>query len=285
MQLCKLRDEVGHAKVGLVRNSQVFTLNFERLPGIHSLSDILHSPEPARTVQLLVDDRLTTFPFESKHALPPVDHQEIWAAGVTYKRSKQARETESAGAAAFYDKVYTAERPELFLKATAERVVGPWSPVRVREDSRWTVPEPELAVFVSPQMKIVGFSVGNDMSARDIEGENPLYLPQAKIYKQSCALGPVVTLPGSMPAPELQRIDMKIERNDKLVFHGHTFRTEMARTLESLVEWLGRENNFPHGAVLLTGTGVVPPDDFTLAQGDKVTIEITGVGKLINVVG
>jgi 2-dehydro-3-deoxy-D-arabinonate dehydratase len=284
MQLCKLRDEVGHSKVGLVRNGQVFTLNFERMPGIHCLSDILFSAEPSRTIQLLVDDRSTTFPFESKHALAPVDRQEIWAAGVTYKRSKQARETESAGAASFYDKVYTAERPELFLKATPERVVGPWGHVRVRQDSRWTVPEPELAVFVSPQLKIVGFSIGNDMSARDIEGENPLYLPQAKIYKQSCALGPVVALPGSMPAPELQRIDMKIERNDQLVFHGHTFRTEMARTLESLVEWLGRDNSFPHGAVLLTGTGVVPPDEFTLAQGDKITIEITGVGKLVNVV-
>ncbi|HEV3146430.1 MAG TPA: fumarylacetoacetate hydrolase family protein [Gemmataceae bacterium] len=285
MQLCKLRDELGHSKVGLVRNSQVFTLNLERMQGVRSLSDILFATEPARTIQLLVDDRLTTFPFESKHAQAPVDQQEIWAAGVTYKRSKQARETESAGAATFYDKVYTAERPELFLKATAARVVGPWGTVRVRQDSRWTVPEPELAVFVSPDLRIVGYSIGNDMSARDIEGENPLYLPQAKIYKQSCAIGPLVTLPQSMPAAELQRIDLKIERNERLVFHGHTFRTEMARSLESLVEWLGRDNSFPNGAVLLTGTGVVPPDDFTLATGDKITIEITGVGKLINVVG
>ena len=284
MQLCKLRDETGHSKVGLVRNNQVFTLNFERMPGIRSLSDILFLEEPARIVQSLIDSRQTTFPFDSKLAQAPIDQQEIWAAGVTYKRSKQARESESAGAATFYDKVYTAERPELFLKATAERVVGPWSPVRVRQDSRWTVPEPELAVYVSPKLKVVGYSIGNDMSARDIEGVNPLYLPQAKIYKHSCAIGPVVALPQSMPAPELQRIDMKIERDEKLIFHGHTFRTEMARSVESLVEWLGRENSFPHGAVLLTGTGIVPPDDFTLAQADKITIEISGVGKLINVV-
>jgi 2-dehydro-3-deoxy-D-arabinonate dehydratase len=216
--------------------------------------------------------------------LPPIDLQEVWAAGVTYLRSKTAREQESAnaGGASFYDKVYTAPRPELFLKAIASRVVGPGQPIRVRADSRWTVPEPELALVISPQMKIVGYTIGNDVSARDIEGENPLYLPQAKVYKQSCAIGPCITLASAMPPRETVRIRMTVTRGDAIAFEGDTGLDRMKRPLEELVDWLGRENEFPNGVILLTGTGVVPPDDFTLRAGDVVSITIDGIGTLTN---
>jgi 2-dehydro-3-deoxy-D-arabinonate dehydratase len=266
----------------MVRSGAVALLDLRRTTGISGIADILAAPDPNRLASQLVDPQLTTMSVDTKAFLAPVDRQEIWAAGVTYKRSKVARESESAGAATFYDKVYTAERPELFLKATAERVVGPHQPVRVRKDSHWTVPEPELALFISPDMRIVGYSIGNDMSARDIEGENPLYLPQAKIYNQSCAVGPVVTAAAAMPPADQVAIDLKIERGSAIAFQGATKLTAMARSLESLVEWLGRENNFPRGAILLTGTGIVPPDDFTLQSGDRITIEITGIGRLVN---
>jgi len=208
----------------------------------------------------------------------------VWAAGVTYKRSREARERESAGAARFYDLVYAAARPELFLKATPNRVVGPGGRVHIRRDSRWSVPEPELALVLSPRLKLVGYTIGNDMSARDIEGENPLYLPQAKVYDHSCALGPVITLPGAMPPLDRVTIRLTIDRRGGLVFDGSTSPAQMARGLDDLVAWLGRDNSFPHGVILLTGTGVVPPDDFALAPGDLVTIEITGIGRLTNLV-
>lgn len=284
MQLCKLLSDSGQPRVGFVRNGQVFLLDFSLGFGYSCLSDVLHAADPLRAIEELVDQGQTTFPVSSRHLLAPIDRQEVWAAGVTYKRSKVAREQESKSAAVFYDKVYEASRPELFFKATAERVVRGGDQVRVRRDSRWSVPEPELALYISPDKRIVGYSIGNDMSARDIEGENPLYLPQAKIYNQSCALGPVVTLASGMPARDLIHLDMRIERGPKVVFEGGTRLTEMARSLESLVDWLGIDNSFPHGAVLLTGTGIVPPDDFTLESGDKITIEVTGIGRLINTV-
>lgn len=284
MQLCKLRSDSGQPRVGFIRNGQVFLLNFSLGFGYTCLSDVLHAADPLKAVEELIDQGQTTFPVGSRELLAPVDRQEIWAAGVTYKRSKVAREQESKSAAAFYDQVYEAARPELFFKSTAERVVGAGGIVRVRKDSRWSVPEPELALFISPDMRIVGYTIGNDMSARDIEGENPLYLPQAKVYNQSCALGPVVTLASGMPDRHLIHLDMRIERAGKIVFEGGTRLGEMARTLESLIEWLGIDNSFPHGAVLLTGTGVVPPDAFTLAGGDRITIEATGIGRLVNTV-
>jgi 2-dehydro-3-deoxy-D-arabinonate dehydratase len=284
MQLCKMPSASGRARVGWVRKGQVITLDLKRIAGVHSLSDVLHSVDPVQTVHQLADVGPTTFPFDEKETLPPVDRQEVWAAGVTYKRSKVARESESTSAASFYDKVYTAERPELFFKATADRVIGAHQPVRVRKDSRWSVPEPELALFIAPDLRIVGYSIGNDMSARDIEGENPLYLPQAKVYNQSCAMGPVVTLASAMPPRDQIEISLHIERSIQTVFQGSTRLSQMARTLEDLVDWLARDNRFPNGVVLFTGTGVVPPDDFTLQSGDRITIEITGIGQLTNVV-
>jgi 2-dehydro-3-deoxy-D-arabinonate dehydratase len=210
-----------------------------------------------------------------------VDRQEVWAAGVTYKRSKVAREEESRGAAQFYDKVYSADRPELFLKATPERVVGPGRPIRVRADSKWSVPEPELALVVSPELRIVGYTIGNDVSARDIEGENPLYLPQAKVYARSCALGP-----GIVPAWERTdapvQIAMRIQRDGQVVFEGSTSTSAMHRSFPELVDWLFRAMDFPTGVVLLTGTGLVPGSDFTLHEGDRVVVEVAEIGVLTN---
>jgi 2-dehydro-3-deoxy-D-arabinonate dehydratase len=216
--------------------------------------------------------------------LPPIDRQEVWAAGVTYKRSQEARERESVGAARFYDLVYSSPRPELFFKATPHRVVGPGGRVRVRRDSRWSVPEPELALVISPRMKLVGYTIGNDMSARDIEGENPLYLPQAKVYDHCCALGPVITLTDGMPTLKEVTIHLTIERRGSRVFEGATTLSAMARSFDDLIEWLGRDNSFPHGVILLTGTGIVPPDDFALATGDVVHIDVKGIGRLTNLV-
>ena len=166
----------------------------------------------------------------------------------------------------------------------SSRVAGPAETVRIRRDSRWSVPEPELAVVVSPRMQIVGYTIGNDMSARDIEGENPLYLPQAKMYDRSCALGPVITLADALPPPDQVVIRMTIERHGQCVFDGSTRLSAMARALTDLVDWLGREMAFPHGVILLTGTGIVPPDAFSLTAGDAIHIEIAGIGRLSNVV-
>ncbi len=277
MQLCRAQLRSGEIRVGVVADGRAQFL------APRSLSDVLHAEDPPRAARALLGDG-PPIPLEELTLLAPVDQQEVWAAGVTYTRSREARERESVGAARFYDLVYNADRPELFFKATAQRVVGPGQHVRVRRDSRWSVPEPELALIVSPQLKIVGYTVGNDMSARDIEGENPLYLPQAKVYDGACALGPVITLAHAMPPPEQVTIRLTIERGGRVVFEGSTSPGAMKRTFEDLVNWLGRDNSFPFGAVLLTGTGVVPPDDFTLAAGDTVHIDVTGIGRLSNVV-
>jgi 2-dehydro-3-deoxy-D-arabinonate dehydratase len=213
----------------------------------------------------------------------PIVSQEVWAAGVTYYRSRTARMAEShdAGADNFYDRVYTAERPELFFKSTPHRVAGPGQKVRIRKDSRWNVPEPELALVITRTGKIVGYTIGNDMSSRDIEGENPLYLPQAKVYDRSCALGPCVLVSEEFPS-ESTSIRLEIVRTGSTAFDGSTTLAQLKRNPESLVEFLYRDNSFPEGAVLLTGTGIVPPDDFTLQSGDEIRISIDGIGTLTN---
>jgi 2-dehydro-3-deoxy-D-arabinonate dehydratase len=216
----------------------------------------------------------------------PIGRQEVWAAGVTYYRSRDARmeEAKSAGGGDFYDRVYRAERPELFFKSTASRVVGPGEKVAIRRDASWSVPEPELTLLVSPGGKILGYTIGNDMSSRDIEGENPLYLPQAKIYKRSCALGPCI-LVSSEALPSSTEIRLEILRNGESAFGGSTTLASMKRDLVSLVEYLYRDNVFPNGCFLLTGTGIVPPDSFTLNDGDEIRIAIAGIGTLVNFVG
>jgi 2-dehydro-3-deoxy-D-arabinonate dehydratase len=215
----------------------------------------------------------------------PIGRQEVWAAGVTYYRSRSARmaEAKDAGGGDFYDRVYTAERPELFFKAMASRVAAPGTPVRIRSDAKWSVPEPELTLVIDPRGKIIGYTVGNDMSSRDIEGENPLYLPQAKVYDRSCALGPCI-LVGSGPLEKSTPIRIEIARGGTVAFSGATTLAELKREPEILVSYLFRENNFPAGALLMTGTGVVPPDSFTLAPGDVVRITIDPIGTLENTV-
>ena len=217
--------------------------------------------------------------------LAPIVSQEVWAAGVTYYRSRTARieESQTAGGGDFYDRVYSAERPELFFKATAHRVAAPGVAVRIRGDSHWNVPEPELALVITRRGKIIGYSIGNDMSSRDIEGANPLYLPQAKVYDRSCALGPCVLIADEM-LPGATEIDLRIERAGETVFAGDTKLAQLKRTPETLVEFLFRDNSFPQGCFLLTGTGIVPPDDFTLQRGDKISITIEPIGTLVNVV-
>jgi 2-dehydro-3-deoxy-D-arabinonate dehydratase len=284
MQLCKVQLPGGDVRVGALADRRVCFLRLGRPGAPYTLSDVLHAEAPAELITSLVDQTTPGVALADVNLLPPLDHQEVWAAGVTYKRSREARERESAGAARFYDLVYSAARPELFFKATARRVVGPGGFVRIRQDARWSVPEPELALVVSPQLKIVGYTIGNDMSSRDIEGENPLYLPQAKVYDGSCAVGPAITLAGALPPPEQTTIRLVIERNDAVAFDGSTTLAAMARSFEDLVSWLGRDNSFPDGAILLTGTGIVPPDSFTLESGDRIRIDVAGIGTLENVV-
>lgn len=223
--------------------------------------------------------------FDSTAILAPIGNQEVWAAGVTYYRSRNARmeESKDAGGGSFYDRVYAAERPELFFKATGRRVVGPGAAVRIRSDAKWSVPEPELTLLINRAGEIVGYTVGNDMSSRDIEGENPLYLPQAKVYDGSCALGPCVLL-AAEPLSKKTGIHIEIARRGKPVFTGATTLAELKRDTKELVRFLFRDNSFPQGVFLLTGTGIVPADDFTLAIGDVIRISIDGIGTLQNYV-
>lgn len=221
--------------------------------------------------------------FDPDLALAPIVSQEVWAAGVTYYRSRDARmrESQDAGGGDFYARVYNAPRPELFFKATGRRVVGPGMAVRIRTDSHWNVAEPELTLLVNPGGRIVGYTIGNDMSSRDIEGENPLYLPQAKIYDGSCALGPCILLSAEPPAKSTA-ISIEILRTGASVFTGSTTLNELKRDPQELVEFLFRDNSFPDGAFLMTGTGIVPGDEFTLESGDEVAITIEAIGTLRN---
>jgi 2-dehydro-3-deoxy-D-arabinonate dehydratase len=218
--------------------------------------------------------------------LPPIGTQEVWAAGVTYFRSRAARmeESKSAGGGDFYDRVYHAERPELFFKSTASRVVGHRGKVAIRSDAKWSVPEPELTLLCNPAGRITGYTIGNDMSSRDIEGENPLYLPQAKVYNRSCALGPCI-LVRDQPLNSSTSIEIEILRENASVFHGATTLENLKRNPQTLVDYLFRDNVFPSGCFLLTGTGIVPPDAFTLQPSDEIRISIEEIGTLTNVVG
>jgi 2-dehydro-3-deoxy-D-arabinonate dehydratase len=219
----------------------------------------------------------------NKHILAPIGSQEIWASGVTYMRSKHARmeESQESGGATFYDKVYDAERPELFFKATANRTVGPGQKVRIRQDSTWDVPEPELTLMVNSAAQIIGYTIGNDMSSRSIEGENPLYLPQAKMYAGAAAIGPCILLTEKPISPETL-ISIQIYREEKEVFSGSIAINQMKRKHTELVEYLFREQTFEKGVLLMTGTGIVPNNDFTLKSGDQISITIEGIGTLEN---
>jgi 2-dehydro-3-deoxy-D-arabinonate dehydratase len=214
--------------------------------------------------------------------LAPVQGQEVWAAGVTFATSRSARNEESGGGHDYYDLVYDAERPELFFKAAPGRTRGPGQPIGVRADSGWDVPEPELAVVASADGGIVGYTIGNDVSSRSIEGENPLYLPQAKVYRGSCALGPALVPAADAPAPEEMEITLTIARDGEPVFADSTQVALLRRSPQELVDWLFRAQDFPVGVILMTGTSIVPAPEFTLRGGDEVRIAITGLGELVN---
>jgi 2-dehydro-3-deoxy-D-arabinonate dehydratase len=220
-------------------------------------------------------------PFDSVTLDAPIDDQEVWAAGVTYLRSRDARMEESTEKSV-YDRVYDAERPELFFKATRTRVSGPGTTIAIRGDSSWDVPEPELALAINAAGEIVGYTIGNDVSSRTIEGENPLYLPQAKVYAKCAALGPVIALAWELEDASNLPIVLRIDRDDKEYFRGETSTSQIHRPLAELVEYLFRANEFPDGVFLMTGTGIVPPSEFTLEDGDEVEILIEGIGALEN---
>lgn len=282
MRLARVMLPGGAIGVASVNDTTVQPLDLTQVENCRRLADILHAPDPAGLAKFLIDPRADPIPHSQVRFLAPIDHQEVWAAGVTYKRSQIARMEESETGASHYDRVYSAPRPEIFFKATPGRVSGPDEPVRVRYDSQWSVPEPEFTLVISPTMKLVGYTIGNDMSARDIEGENPLYLPQAKVYRQCCAIGPSVLLANRPLDLAATNIQLTIERKGVTAFRGETSLSQMARTFDDLIQWLGRESEYPNGAFLLTGTGIVPPDNFTLENGDTVTISIAGIGALTN---
>jgi len=249
---------------------------------VPSLDWLLQNVSAAEIVRLLRDASAEPVIPNMATLRAPIGKQEVWAAGVTYKRSEEARERESKGST-IYTRVYDAQRPELFYKAAGPDVVASGQPVGIRYDATWSVPEPELVIVINSRMEAVGFTIGNDMSSRDIEGENPLYLPQAKVYERSCAIGPRLWINPRQAWPDAT-ITIEIKRASEAVFAGETSTAQIHRTLSDLVSYLGRCKRFPNGAFLFTGTGLVPPDSFTLAAGDEVTIRIEPIGELVNTV-
>lgn len=238
--------------------------------------------KPRADIGTYIEGSITADPAQGSFLAPIEATQEVWASGVTYQRSREARQAES-NMGSVYDRVYAAQRPELFFKAIGWRVIAHQQPLRIRADSAWNVPEPELTLVINQHGEIVGYTAGNDMSSRSIEGENPLYLPQAKVYNASCSLGPALQIVGADQLNDLP-IEISIERAGQSIFHGTTRTANMNRKLEELVAYLFRELSFPHGAFLLTGTGIVPPEQFTLAQGDNMIITV-GEVTLANEIG
>jgi 2-dehydro-3-deoxy-D-arabinonate dehydratase len=280
MKICRFKNKHGEMHVGLVADDS--TLLDLAPAGITQMQPLLESDDPISQANKLSKHNLPRVSLSEIQLCAPVERQEVWAAGVTYLRSKNARVEESDFSASAYNKVYAAERPEIFFKSLPEKVVGTGEPVGIRKDARWNVPEPELALVMNSHGKIIGHTIGNDMSSRDIEGENLLYLPQAKIYDRSCALGPWIHLGASESTAREWKIQIEIRRNGKSVFTGDTSVSQIKRSFKHLAEFLFRSQIFPHGAVLLTGTGIVPADTFTLQEQDVIAIEISGIGLLQN---
>jgi 2-dehydro-3-deoxy-D-arabinonate dehydratase len=281
MKLCRIvTDAAGTPRPGLVvEDGGVLDLT---AAGIFSVAQLLEVDDPGGLAASLARRHLPRLNLADVTLCCPLERQEVWAAGVTYLRSKTARMEESAMSASAYDRVYDAPRPELFFKALPEKVVGHGQPVGIRSDARWNVPEPEMVLVFNSRGRVAGITLGNDMSSRDLEGENPLYLPQAKIYRQSCAIGPWITVGADEAEARRWTIQLEVLRQGMVVFSGETPVDRLKRSFDELGAYLFRCQDFPHGAALLTGTGIVPPDDFTLAAGDTIRITLTGVGRLEN---
>jgi len=279
MKICRFKHQNDVIRIGLAADDALLDLT---PAGITQLTPLLESADPVALLQQAAKHNLPRLALSEVRFCAPVEQQEVWAAGVTYLRSKTARMEESDFSATAYDRVYVAERPEIFFKSLAEKVVATDEPVGIRRDAKWNVPEPELALVFNSKGKIVGHAIGNDMSSRDIEGENLLYLPQAKTYHRSCALGPWIQLGASEAAAREWKIRIAIRRDGKAAFSGETSVSQLKRSFAELADFLFRSQVYPHGAVLLTGTGIVPPDGFTLQEKDVVEIEISGIGTLRN---
>jgi len=279
MNICRFKNPQNEIRLGMAADDALLDLT---PAGLTSLSALLESDDPVAQLQAAQKRGLPRLKLSEVRLLAPVERQEVWAAGVTYLRSKTARMEESDFSATAYDRVYVAERPEIFFKSLAEKVVATEEPVGIRKDAKWNVPEPELALVFNSKGRIVGHTIGNDMSSRDIEGENLLYLPQAKTYHKSCALGPWIRLGANEAAAREWKIRIAIGRNGQPVFSGETSVAQLKRSFAELGEFLFRSQVFPHGVVLLTGTGLVPPDGFTLQGKDVVEIEISTLGVLRN---
>ncbi len=293
MQLCRFHSPIHGARLGLLVDETVHDVTASGQPHMATLAALLQASTSTPLPTLLQDiplDQLPTYRYadlerepagDVAHLLPPVDRQEVWAAGVTYAWSREARVREAV-TKDIYVRVYEAERPELFFKSIGSKAVGPHNWIGLRGDSKWNVPEPELVLVLNPGMQIVGYTIGNDVSSRDIEGENPLYLPQAKVYRHACAVGPVITIADTAFNAHNLPIKLGIVRDGATVFEAETSTAQLNRPLPELAGFLGRYDDFADGVLLFTGTGIVPPDDFTLHHGDQVTITIAGIGALRN---
>jgi 2-dehydro-3-deoxy-D-arabinonate dehydratase len=274
-------DDVVESRFGLITGERVIDL--ARSSGPASLTAALQMPAAELQAVLRGAENAPDagLPLDSVTLLAPIDRQEVWAAGVTYLRSRDARMEESSQRDV-YDRVYDADRPELFLKATPNRVAGPGDAIAIRGDSGWDVPEPELAILLNARGELIGYTIGNDVSSRSIEGENPLYLPQAKVYSRCAALGPTVVTIDELPDVSNLEIQLTIRRGGTDLFHDTTATSRLHRSLSDLITYLMRDNEFPAGVFLMTGTGIVPPSEFTLQDGDEVAIRIEGIGSLVN---
>jgi 2-dehydro-3-deoxy-D-arabinonate dehydratase len=280
MKLCRFLTSQREPRVGLL-TGQNQVLDFSGA-GVNDLTFLLEAEDALEQLEVLSQRGLARLTLNQVQLLSPVERQEIWAAGVTYLRSKKARMDESNFSATAYDRVYSASRPEIFFKSLPEKVVGPGEAIGIRTDAKWNVPEPELALVINSRGTIVGYTIGNDMSSRDIEGENLLYLPQAKIYDRSCAIGPCIVMGTTETVARTWTITLKIYRGGRIIFEGQVRVDQIKRPFEELVSTLYRSQTFPHGAVLLTGTGIVPEDNFALQPEDGVRIEVSGIGVLEN---
>jgi len=295
MQICRFYLPPGEVRLGAIQDGMVYDLTstgheelismealfrFSARPGVDLLKRVKEALEALPPIYSF--SHLDVAPDPSRpHLLSPVDSQEIWAAGVTYLRSQQARSGEST-APSVYDMLYDAERPELFLKATPDRVAGANDYICIRSDAKSNSPEPELTLALNPKLDLLGFLVGNDMGARDIEAENPMYLPQAKVFYRSCALGPAITLAQTVENSSDLNISCVVRRGLEVIFQGEVSTSRLKRSFRELISFLGRDNRFPNGVFLMTGTGIIPPEGFTLLEGDLVEISIEGLGTLRN---